>query len=160
MIYALDPGKESALIAFDGRTIHFKKIMDESELLSVLRRSGKSLSGNRILIELIGHYGKGMPAGRDVFDTCILIGRCVEICEAHNAKVELVLRATIKANLCGKSNAKDSNVRQALIDRYSKETLKGVVKHLWAAMAVADYAYRCPTIIATANNITATASNG
>ena len=68
------------------------------------------------VIEHVGHYGTGMSAGADVFETCILIGRIVEI--LRPLPVEKVRRQSIKTQLCGRATAKGSNVRQALIDRW------------------------------------------
>lgn len=63
--------------------------------------------------------------------------------------VELIYRRDIKIHLCGTVKAKDGNIRQALIDKHgapgtkkSKGPTYGVSGHLWAALAVADYASR------------------
>lgn len=158
MIYGLDPGTlQSAIVAFDGRNIHFAQIMDNEALLALLRRS-KSLSGQILAIESIASYG--MPVGRETFETAEYCGRAREAAEAKGAIARKVYRRDVKIHLCGTAKAKDSNISQALRDKYGKDALKGIVSHLWAAMAVADYAYRCPTIIATDNKITATANNG
>lgn len=151
MIYGIDPGSyESAIVAFDGRKIHFASIMENGALINLLRRS-KSLTGQRLVIELIGHYGTGMPAGRDVFDTCIMIGQIKEAAQANGAIVSLVLRATIKIHLCRSSKASDANVSQALKDKYGEKGTKanpgfffGFKDDLWSAMAVADYALTHP----------------
>ena len=81
-------------------------------------------------IEHVGHYGTGMSAGADVFETCILIGRMIEI--LHPLSVTKVRRQSIKTQFCGRATAKDSNVRQALIDR-------------WGGDALALGAKKCPT---------------
>ncbi len=138
MIYGCDPGTDkSALVAFDGRKIHFAQIMLNDELLALVRRS-KSLQGQVLAIESIASYG--MPVGRETFETCEFCGRIREAAEANGAKVMRVFRKDVKIHLCNNGKAKDSNVSQALRDKYSKEVLKGIVSHLWAAMAVADYA--------------------
>ena len=74
-----------------------------------------------VSIEEVGHYGKGMPAGKDVFDTSKLIGKLLYFFELRGIFPELVLRATVKTALCGQANAKKSAVRQAVIDRYGGE---------------------------------------
>lgn len=152
MIFAIDPGSfQSAIVAFDGKRIHYAQILPNERALAMFRRSGASLRGANVTIEMIGHYGTGMPAGKDVFVTCLIIGAMREICEAHGAKVSLVLRKTIVSALCGTVKASDANVGQALRDKYGEKGTKaapgfffGFHKDLWSAMAVADYALTHP----------------
>lgn len=149
MIFAVDPGSEkSAIVAFNGERVLWARIMPNPALLEMIRKSGEALRGKRLWIELIGHYGKGMPAGRDVFDTCIYIGELKEAAHTQGASTRLVLRATVKTHVCGTPKAKDSNIRQSLIDKYGKPGTKsapgffyGFSADMWQAMALADYAY-------------------
>lgn len=105
-----------------------------------------------VAIEMVASYG--MPVGREVFETCLWIGRFMEV--ALNAKrgydrlycdPDLVYRREVKLNLCGQTRAKDSNVRQALIDRFAStpngkgtkanpDWLYGFKADEWAACAV------------------------
>lgn len=62
---------------------------------------------------MIASYG--MPVGKEVFDTCVWIGRFIE---AFDLEYEYVYRKDEKMNLCHSMKAKDSNIRQALIDRF------------------------------------------
>lgn len=148
MCYAIDPGSEqSAIVSFNGKTISFARIMPNAELLAMLRASKAALNGATVAIELIGHYGKGMPAGREVFDTCIFIGEAKEAAVSSGAKVQLVLRKWVTTHLCGSATAKDKNVSQALRDKYGEKgtaknpgPLFGIKDDLWSALAVADYA--------------------
>jgi len=97
-----------------------------------------------LAIEMIASYG--MAVGRDVFETCVWIGRFVEAWR-WPAEPRLIYRRDVKLHLCGSSRAKDANVRQALIDLYggpsaigkkaSKGPLYGVKSHAWSALAVA-----------------------
>jgi hypothetical protein len=86
-----------------------------------------------------------------VFDTCLWIGRFIQAAEQET---ELIYRKEEKMSLCGNTRAKDSNIRQALIDRYAKhdfktgkgtkknpDTFYGVSKDVWQAIAVAVTAY-------------------
>jgi hypothetical protein len=98
-----------------------------------------------VAIEMIGHYGSGMPAGKDVFNTCVFIGELKEAC-SQGFKAYLIERRFIKLHLRNSARAKDSNIRQALIDRFgapgtkkSPGRLYGVKADEWAALALAVY---------------------
>lgn len=69
-----------------------------------------------LVIEMIASYG--MAVGQTVFETCVWIGRFVEIASFNNIKFEYIYRKDEKMNLCYSMKAKDSNIRQALIDRF------------------------------------------
>ena len=99
------------------------------------------------VIEMVASYG--MAVGKEVFETCVWIGRFDEAAGG----AALVYRRDIKLHHCGSSNAKDSNIRQALVDRFTpgapnhgKGTLKapgwfhGFSADVWQAMALAVYA--------------------
>ncbi len=100
-----------------------------------------------LVIEGISHYGTGMPVGQSVFDTCEWIGRFRDRWNAEET-FHKIMRRDVKLHLCGSVKAKDSNVRQALIDRFGgKEKaigkkanpgpLYGVKSHAWSALALA-----------------------
>ena len=92
-------------------------------------RGNDTIQVTQAVIEHIGHYGTGMSAGADVFETCIHIGRMIEI--LRPIPVEKVRRQSIKTQLCGRPTAKDTNVRQALIDRWGGDAQAlGAVKCL------------------------------
>ena len=102
-------------------------------------------------IEMVASYG--MAVGKTVFETCMWIGRFMEAWEsATGTKPQQVYRKDVKMHLCGSMRAKDTNIRQAIIDRYpasgggkcpqigtKKEPgpLYGVSKDIWSALAVA-----------------------
>jgi hypothetical protein len=148
-ILAIDPGSTKsayALIDEDLKPLQFGKV-DNMDLLLRLRQIS---SGAQVAIELIGHYGTGMPAGKTVFDTCIWIGRYVQALAP--APVELVLRAPVKAHLCHSAKATDANITQALVDRFATDPRNhgkgtkdepgffyGFYKDIWQAYALAVY---------------------
>jgi hypothetical protein len=104
-----------------------------------------------LAVEMIQHYGTGMPAGAEIFDTCVWIGRFIETWRQHAAATDpfhLVKRIAIKMYLCGSVRTKDANVRQALIDRWGGKAkaigrkaepgpLYGISGDIWSALAVA-----------------------
>jgi hypothetical protein len=100
-------------------------------------------------IEMI--QGQGMPVGREVFETCLWIGRFIQAYPGSDNDYTLLYRGTIKDVLCGSRKAKDSNIRQALLDRYPRTgggktpqigtkqkpgPLFGMSTHAWPALAV------------------------
>ena len=153
-ILAIDPGtRESGYVVIDTATfqpVEFAKSRNHD----LVRRLGRLVNQvDHIAIEQIGHYGTGMPAGRDVFDTCRWIGRFEQIIEDHGIAPDLVLRAKVKTHLCGTPRAKDSNITQALVDRFApgaKNHGKGTKANpgwfhgfhadVWQAYALAVYA--------------------
>ena len=75
---------------------------------------------DRAVIEMVASYG--MAVGATVFDTCVWIGRFYQqILELNGCQhiPDLLYRKDVKLNICGQTRAKDSNIRQALIDRFS-----------------------------------------
>lgn len=143
ILLAIDPGNiESAYILIkDEYTILQKGKVTNEELLNLVK-NGKY---DRIAVEMVACYG--MPVGREVFDTCVWIGRFTE---ATKVNVDYIYRQEEKMFLCNSVRAKDTNVRQALIDRFAKFDFKngkgtkknpdyfyGFKADMWAAMAVA-----------------------
>lgn len=96
-----------------------------------------------LAIEMVASYG--MAVGKDVFETCVWIGRFVQ---AYPGRTHWVYRKDVKMALCGSMRARDSNIRQALTDRYgpgrekavgrkkAPGPLYGIRTHLWSALAV------------------------
>jgi len=144
-VIAIDPGTaESALLIWsDG--LKCAEFLSNESLLSKARDTFVSLPRFPVAIEMVASYG--MPVGREVFETVVMIGRLMEAFESRGFVCNLVYRKDIKLNLCGTTKAKDANIRQALIDKLgivgtksAPGPLYGIKSHLWAALAVADYA--------------------
>ena len=86
----------------------------------------------------------GMIAGAEIFETCFISGRFVEMWSPRRwARVK---RTAVKMHLCGRMQAKDPNIRQALLDRFGPDAqgvkakpgpLYKIHSHEWAALAVA-----------------------
>ena len=155
-ILAIDPGNiESGYAVIempDFRLLIFGKVKNEIllEMLTNHEVEGwdeieKHFKFDKVAIEMVASYG--MAVGKSVFDTCVWIGRFVQA--LANDGVDYVYRKDEKMCLCGSMKAKDSNIRQALIDRYAKhdfkngkgvkknpDTFYGVSKDVWQAIAV------------------------
>lgn len=141
-ILALDPGTtETAYVVFDGATVHAKGFLPNADMLALIK-SGDLMPYDEMAVEMIACYG--MPVGRETFQTCVWIGRFIERSKTPSF---YVYRKDVKVHLCSTVKAKDGNVRQALIDKHgsigtkkNQGPLYGFSSHLWAALAVADYA--------------------
>lgn len=147
-ILALDPGNTQTGYAVlempEFRLIKFGKA-DNSPLLTLVANSDILYDVDAVAIEMVASYG--MAVGREVFETCVWIGRFHQAADHPNT--HYVYRKEEKEILCGSLRAKDGNIRQALIDRYARHDLKngkgtkanpdvfyGVSKDVWAAIAV------------------------
>ena len=117
-ILAIDPGNiESAYVLIDDhyRLIDFDKV-ENHELLEII----KDMDFNSVAIEMVASYG--MAVGATVFETCVWIGRFTEFVKPCEA--QYIYRKDVKMNICGQTRAKDSNIRQALIDRFARHDFK------------------------------------
>ncbi|NUO59031.1 MAG: hypothetical protein HOV78_20410 [Hamadaea sp.] len=117
-ILAIDPGNTEsgyALInAHTRRPIEVGKI-DNHELLADIRGDKAAFDDVEVFaIEMIASYG--MAVGKEVFETCVWIGR---FDEASTHSAELVYRREVKLHHCHSAKAKDANIAQALIDRFA-----------------------------------------
>ena len=143
-LLAIDPGtKQSAWIFYSPNCGAALDMAIESNERVIERIKGYRLP---IACEMIASYG--MPVGREVFETCLWVGRFIQVASEHR----LIYRKDVKMHLCNSVRAKDSNIRQALIDLYPATgggktpqigtkakpgPLYGFKSHLWAALAVA-----------------------
>lgn len=146
-LLAIDPGNiESAyvVIGADYRPVEFDKLRND-ELLSRIAY----IEAQTVAIEMVASYG--MAVGADVFETCVWIGRFYQALDSHGP-VQLVKRLPVKTHHCHTAKATDTNIRQALIDRFAlgqpnhgKGTKKqpgwfyGFHSDVWAAYALAVY---------------------
>jgi len=153
MLLAIDPGTtQSAWVLYNlGAIVEFG-ITENNELRAKFDFDKIFRRCDRMAIEMIASYG--MPVGKEVFETCLWIGRFIELWLPHHAEgtYTKVYRKDVKMCLCNSTRAKDSNIRQAILDRYpptgggkcpqvgtknNKGPLYGVSKDVWAAIGVA-----------------------
>lgn len=147
MILAIDPGNaESAyvLVEDDLSKVIEKGKVENFELVGIiLRIKDEHSSLEHIAIEMIASYG--MAVGKTVFETCVWIGRFAQLIRVEfGVEPEFIYRSEEKMCLCHSMKAKDSNIRQALIDRFGEVGTKknpgyfyGFKSDIWSAMSVA-----------------------
>lgn len=142
MLLAIDPGTtKSAWCTYD--TSKNPPSISAGILPNREMKNLVSLMGDQTLIvEMIASYG--LPVGAEVFETCVWIGRFIE---AHGGLHRRVFRKEVKMHLCGSLRAKDSAIRQRLIDLLGKPGTKknpgrtyGLATDMWAALSVAVFA--------------------
>lgn len=147
IVLAIDPGPtESAYVVYHGeaKTVHEHGKVDNAKMLEIVRNS----RADSCVIEMIGSYG--MSVGREVFETCVFIGRLMEVWRIPSPQIPAsrMYRRTVKLHLCNSMKAKDGNIRQVLLDRWggkakamgckaSPGPLYGFAKDQWAALAIA-----------------------
>ena len=119
-ILAIDPGNtESGWCIIDAETrrpFEFGKVSNYDLLMTLLEWSG---AAEHVAIEMVASYG--MSVGAEVFETCVWIGRFRSVFDffGPTTRLDLVKRQPIKLHHCKSTKAKDSNVRQALVDRFA-----------------------------------------
>ncbi|MCW2831120.1 MAG: hypothetical protein JWP31_1812 [Aeromicrobium sp.] len=151
-ILAIDPGStESGWVIIDANTrrpLQFGK----SPNAMVLDHCYGDLVWDVAVIEMIASYG--MAVGAEVFETCVWIGRYLEavVSVRNGDEPQLVKRHPVKMHHCHSARAKDSNVTQALVDRFASGQTNhgkgtrvnpgwfhGFAKDVWQAYALAVY---------------------
>lgn len=151
-LLAIDPGDtESAYVVIDMASCEpvDKGKLPNAKLLDLI--DGYLGFNERCVIEMVASYG--MAVGAEVFDTCVWIGRFYQELLTCGRRPDLVKRLAVKTHLCHDSRAKDTNIRQALVDRFAhgqpnngKGTkarpgwFYGFHSDVWAAYALAVYA--------------------
>ena len=149
VLLAIDPGTtQSGFVVFDGQRVIESGVHQNEEVLRLIAASQERRITS-LAIEMIACYGMGV--GREVFETCVWIGRFKEAWNRPD-DVRLVYRAEVKKVLCHTHMAKDANVRQAILDLYPRTgggatpqvgtkgkpgPLYGMHTHAWAALGVA-----------------------
>lgn len=143
LITAIDPGPRlSAYVVLHGTSILEHGKIGNHELIQKLRATEPH---GPLVVEMMAPYG--CIVGREVFETCIWVGRQLE---AWRGVARLLERREVKQALGlkagGKNAATDADVRSALIVRWGGKggkrqpppaALKGITKDEWAALAVA-----------------------
>mgnify|MGYP003945673211 FL=1 len=151
MLLAIDPGSEqSGIVVYDGeKPVAFGKLHNEAVLLQL--RNGSWGPLRDCYIETL--KPRGMPTALEEMQAQLWAGRFHEAFSFRmGCDATPVYRMDVKLFHCGQARAKDSNIRQALIDRFGgKEAaigkkatpgpLYGVSNDVWSALAIAVYAW-------------------
>lgn len=141
-VVGIDPGPfRSAYVVWDGSSILAHGICDNILFLRLMKND-YAVNGYTHVIEMVQSYG--MPVGREIFETVLVVGRLLEI--FNDYAPHLVFRQDIKLYFCRSMRAKDANIRQVLIDRFGPQGTKkkpgplyGIRGDEWSALAVAVY---------------------
>ncbi len=146
MILAVDPGTESsAWVLYDS---YARTVCDHGYALNqhlLLHIQGYAIPPEVVVFEQIESFG--MAVGRETFETVFWTGVLYQAASASGSTAERLSRRAVKLHLCQSAKAKDTNIRQALLDRFGgsaaigkKATpgpLYGLSAHEFAALAVA-----------------------
>jgi hypothetical protein len=143
LILAIDPGpEESAYVLWNECKLSYYEKCSNELMLKVVKAA--SIEKTLLVIEMVSSYG--MAVGQEVFETCVWIGKFLQAFEGESQRIT---RQEVKYHICNATKAKDSNVKQAIIDRFGgKEKAIGTKKkqgplfgitgsHIWSAIAVA-----------------------
>lgn len=136
-ILAIDPGPLSSGF-YRSRDLHG---VWENKTIRDAIYSGR-LRADILAVEMF--EARGMPIGQESVETIFWAGAFAEAWgHATGMPARRIYRRDIKIALCGTTQAKDANIRQALIDIYGPPGTKkapggtyGVKSHAWAALAV------------------------
>ena len=148
-VVAIDPGTTESGVCIvrteDYEPLAFGKIRNEDVGAWVFENYHHPY---KLVIEMVASYG--MPVGREVFETCLWIGRFIEQLSTPKYGYELIYRQEEKLTICHSPKATDATIRQALADRFApgqpnfgKGTKKnqgffyGFSKDVWQSFAVA-----------------------
>ena len=154
-ILSIDPScKHSAftLIDMDSLAIMSMGFLEEKDILNLIGNIQELYGENHIYhlaVETIQNLG--CIVGREVFDTCILIGKILERAEStkkyHN--IVKIYRSEEKLNLCGTTKTNDVGIKNSLIQRFAKDVpnygkgtkkspgwFYGVKADIWQAYAI------------------------
>ena len=141
-ILGIDPGTtESGYVVYNTEkeeVLSLGKIANDDLLEIVINNPD---GADVLAIEIICAYGQRV--GKSTFETCFFIGQCMQ---AFRGPYYRIKRVDEKKYICGTGAAKDSGIRQELLDRFEpdleprkkpKGKLKGFKSDIFSALAVA-----------------------
>lgn len=118
-LLSIDPGNvESGWVVLDTDTMKplvFAKSGNGALLTDI---TSGTIECDDAVIEMVASYG--MSVGATVFETCVWIGRFQQaLLDSRGIATERIVRLDVKMHHCHSSSATDSNIRQALVDRFA-----------------------------------------
>lgn len=145
IVLGIDPGTtESSWVLYDGPKSRVVNAGHEDNNL-ILMSLREKYYGRASIFAIEQVEAMGMAVGREVFETVFWTGRFAEAIGIDH--VRRVTRRQVKLHLCGSMQAKDANIRQALLDKFggagaigrkhAPGPLYGIASHKWSALAVA-----------------------
>jgi hypothetical protein len=131
-LLAIDPGNvQTACVVFDDWEIAYREIVPNDEMFTLVRP-------DHIAIEYM--KPRGMPTSKEEMDTQFWAGRFVQ---HFDVPWTPIYRMDVKIHVCGYANAKDKNIRQAMLDRFGGKGTKkspgplfGFKDDLFSALAI------------------------
>jgi hypothetical protein len=159
-VIAVDPGNaKSAWLVFDGVRVLAHAISPNDTVVNLLSKAPLEWPRHTYLaIETM--KPRGMPTAFEEMQTQLWAGRFIQAYSSTASRVTQVFRSDVKMHICGRATAKDTNIRQALIDRFggkavamgnkkSPGPLYGLHDDLWSALAIAITWWETPLVLAT-----------
>lgn len=161
LLLAIDPGTEVSgavivsLLREPPKVLWSAGEINNHELLEICRWRAVNAGQETIVVDALAiemPEGRGSVAGQSTFETCYWCGRYMEAWGSNEVTSKRIYRRLVKTELTGQQNSKDSNINQAVRDRYEPTgggatpevgtkakpgPLYGVKKHAWAALALA-----------------------
>lgn len=136
-ILAIDPGHvQSAYVLLQDSQPKAFSIVPNSRMLELMEWFSVPIACEKIAC-------MGMAVGAEVLDTCEWIGRFEQKAAQLNLAFHKLKRHQVKMHLCSSTQAKDGNIRQALLDKLGPQGTKknpgptyGISKDVWSALAV------------------------
>ena len=142
-LLAIDPGTTLSaylVLETDDYTILDKGKVENDKLMELVK------TGYFDMLAPECFQSFGMPVGKEVFETAYYIGALMQIAKDLGSKVRKVYRSEVKMHHCHTMKAKDTNIRQALVDRFGEPGTKkaqgktyGITKDTWSALAIATF---------------------
>lgn len=149
IVIGCDPGTEQSalvMLSVSGRVVDHRLMPNLGVLswLQEMREVAGPTPPTVLVIEKIESFG--MAVGASTFETVFWSGRFAQMW--YPRRYERLGRRDVKVHLCHSARATDSNIRQALLDRFGGQEkgigkkatpgpLYGLKGHTWAAFAVA-----------------------
>jgi hypothetical protein len=124
LLMAIDTGESlSALVTYDA-TRHLptgKAKLPNDQVLDRIE-GARAIGVELVVVERI--QSRGMPVGQDTIDTAEWAGRFLQKARDSHLEAAGIFRSKVKVHLCGSNAAKDSNVRQALINFWGSGSIE------------------------------------